>query len=154
MIVEGKVVAASYSSPLKSSQWFNLGYGDFKGRHVDESCRVWGNVGAEEFTAHVANNDRFYGVCVYMPDNKLAANKWPPGIISIRNDRAEEFKIYVPEFEDIEGDGFMTTNGRTFRHGFYVSSDGSSYFDHDLTELARKAEQSPMASASGAGTKR
>jgi len=154
MIVEGNVVSASYSSKLKDSQWFNLGYGDFKGRYVDESCRSWGNVGGGEFTARDAHNDSFHGVCVYMPDNKLVANKWPPGILSFRNDRGEEFKIYVPEFEDIEGDGFMTTNGTTFRHGYYISSDGSSYFDYDLTELAGKAEQNPTASAGSAGTER
>jgi hypothetical protein len=74
------------------------------------------------------------------PDNKKAESVYPEWIISIYCWDSKVFWIYIPKFKDSKWDGFVDAKGKKFNNWFFVWADWSTYYDKELTKLARKSE--------------
>ncbi len=63
------------------------------------------------------------------------------GVMNVTCTDGQKVAIYIPSFKNIIGDKgyFIDQNNKRFTGGFYVATDGSTYYDIDLTNLARKA---------------
>lgn len=126
---------ASYSSELKPTQWFTIGWGVLPAS--EGAFFQYGQYMNNKWMDHTFENKNLKSVMIVPPDNLIVENEWPGGILSIEYDNNETLDIYIPNFTDIPGDGFIDENGKTFYDGFFVDKDGSTYYDKELTDLAR-----------------
>ncbi len=58
------------------------------------------------------------------------------GDLSLKCD-GETKTINLPDFKDIGGDGFIGDDETYFNYRLYVGDDGSTYYDEELTVLAK-----------------
>ena len=88
-------------------------------------------------------NEDLETIAITFPDDFSEGgirDEYPSGILTIECNNGKQIETYLPGFTDVSGEGFETNSGRHFPGALYVGEDGSTYFDIELTKLAREAE--------------
>ena len=135
-----KIATAKYTGQLEDKQWFAIGWGDFP--PLGESYGTYFSSGWQSNPFDNKQNESLEPIVInpYYPFNET---RYSGGVLSIECNDGQKVSAYIPDFANIQGarigdNDFMTTDGKKFR-GFFVAGDGSTYFDKNLTNLARPA---------------
>lgn len=130
------VKEASFSKKLGSFQWFSLKAGRFNEPNYDMRI-IYGRITDEGWKNYTDGTTKEV-IGIVPPDNIASEGpEYPAGVVSIVCSNGSSVDAYLPAFSDIKGDGFRDENDKTFKTGFYIKSDGSTYYDENLTDLAR-----------------
>jgi len=131
----GEDISLSWGDPVSGN-----GYGKYVAK-TDESD-FWKDR-SEEIGGGYYKNEDLKTIAITFSDDFSEGgirDEYPSGVLTIECSNGKKIEAYLPGFTDVSGEGFETNSGSNFPGKFYVGEDGSTYFDIELTDLARSAE--------------